>query len=1446
MRLKRLFLGLVAAVAALVLGTALLTGGPADKPEAKVKPVRALLITGGCCHDYTMQKQILTEATSARAHIEWVVVQQGGSSTKAKIPVYEKDDWAKGFDVVVHNECFADVKDPKWTERILKPHREGVPAVVIHCAMHCYRDGTGEWFKFCGVRSHQHGGHYPYEVVNVAPKDPILKGFPAKWKTPAGELYQIAQLGEHCKPLAHARSRETKKNEVCVWTNQYGKGRVFGTTIGHHNETMAEPVYLDMVTRGILWAAGKLEDRYLKPFDAEKQHFRWEKKVRPKRQTKEPPRALVPENLAKGKKATASSSQDEGRGPDKGNDGDLRTRWCASGPNRGEWWQIDLGKGEELTGCHVVWEFDGRNYRYKVEGSADGKKWSMLVDQTAGKLDEQVQEHAFKAKGVRYVRVTVTDMPGGTWPSFFEFAVHGTKLVKPDATTSALRADPRNLLGAVQAPPGFDVTLFAAPPDVSYPTCLAAAADGTVFVGVDLNGSLGARPKRGKVVRCVDTDGDGKADRFNVFAEVESPRGLWFDNNTLYVLHPPYLEALHDDDGDGVADRREVLLKGVGFDLKFRGADHTTNGIRMGIDGFLYIAVGDYGFRKAEGKDGRTLQLRGGGVVRIRPDGTGLELVADGLRNIYDVAVSPTLDLFTRDNTNDGGGWDVRLSHIATTGHFGYPRLFVHFGEEILQPLADYGGGAPCGSLFLDEPGWPKGFGQGLYTCDWGRSEVYLHPLAADGATWKAGQKVFVRIPRPTDIDVDGSGRMYLSSWKDGGFDFSKPDVGFVVRLTPRGHKAPPFPDLKKASDAQLLGYLGSPGGVRRLHAQREVLRRGVRGGVVKGLEELAAKEGAIQGRVAALFTLSQLLGKRSHEALLRLAKQDALREYALRALADDPAGRPAVPARPFVEALRDPAPRVRLQAVVALGRLGKADAAAALLPLTADKDPVVAHVAVNALVALRASAVCLAAVGEGKGHAAMALRVLQSLHEPAVVGGLVERYRLARDPAVRAKVLGALARLYHREAEWDGSWWGTRPDTTGPYFKPVTWSESEKIAGVLNEALAKADRAQLRALLPELYRCRVELPGMTGRLVNLAGEDAGLRRLAVRVLGGRNDVPAEAVGLLGEVAGSAKEDAALRAVALRGLLKRAGEAGARAAAVEALTLDNKPPAALRGLWAEFARDGRHAAGLGYFLTLAASSDEARRELAYGVLASVASRPAGPAEARALAARARAARAVEAAWERPGAAVALLSAVARLNLTGYAAQVRRLTGSASPEVAAAARAASAALRLDGARAAGPLVGRLGYARVLDRLGKRVPGDTAAGARAFTRLGCANCHTVAAGEALKGPFLGGIGQRYSRAELIESILKPSAKIAQGFETQLITLTNGRQLTGFVARESGTEVELRDQAGGVVTVKKSAIEQRSRGKNSVMPDGLLDREPVGELASLLAYLESLKGK
>jgi type 1 glutamine amidotransferase len=222
--------------------------------------IAALLVTGGCCHPYDEQAKILSRGINEYANVQWTIVNQGGDSKDAKIPLYAKPDWAKGFDVVVHNECFADLTDVEWVKRITQPHFEGVPAVVIHCAMHSYRDAkTDAWHEFLGVESHRHEKSRPFEIQNQQPTHPVMKGFPARWSTPGeDELYVIDRLMPAAEALADAYGLETQKNHVCIWTNQYGKARVFGLTTGHFNRTLEDRDYAGLIARGLLWAAGRL------------------------------------------------------------------------------------------------------------------------------------------------------------------------------------------------------------------------------------------------------------------------------------------------------------------------------------------------------------------------------------------------------------------------------------------------------------------------------------------------------------------------------------------------------------------------------------------------------------------------------------------------------------------------------------------------------------------------------------------------------------------------------------------------------------------------------------------------------------------------------------------------------------------------------------------------------------------------------------------------------------------------------------------------------------------------------------------------------------------------------------------------------------------------------------------------------------------------------------
>lgn len=233
----------------------------ATEPAAQ-HPLRALLITGGCCHNYPFQAAQLTNAVAKFGKVDWKIVNEGGTGTSAEIKLYDDPQWAKGFDVVVHNECFASTDNAEYIRKITGPHHAGTPAVVIHCAMHTYRDAKiDDWREFLGVTSRRHDHQSRYAVKLVDRQHPITKGIPENWVTPMDELYVIDKLWPTATALATTVSERDGKTYPVIWINQYGKARVFGTTYGHSDDTFADPVFLDYVSRGLLWAAGRSTEK---------------------------------------------------------------------------------------------------------------------------------------------------------------------------------------------------------------------------------------------------------------------------------------------------------------------------------------------------------------------------------------------------------------------------------------------------------------------------------------------------------------------------------------------------------------------------------------------------------------------------------------------------------------------------------------------------------------------------------------------------------------------------------------------------------------------------------------------------------------------------------------------------------------------------------------------------------------------------------------------------------------------------------------------------------------------------------------------------------------------------------------------------------------------------------------------------------------------------------
>lgn len=228
--------------------------------DAKTRPIRALYVTGGGFHDFVTQETIVPPGLAKRARIDWTIDHSAGKSTDVLIERHKTTDWTNAFDVVVYNMSFSNVVDPAWIERITAAHRNsGVSAVILHGAVHSYRRSESKaWGEMMGAFSMRHDKQRPLTVDVVAKDHPIMRGFPDKWQTINDELYEIERVWPSMTPLAQAYSEETKKSSPIVWINTHGKARIFVTSLGHNNEMMANPVYLDLVSRGLLWTLDRL------------------------------------------------------------------------------------------------------------------------------------------------------------------------------------------------------------------------------------------------------------------------------------------------------------------------------------------------------------------------------------------------------------------------------------------------------------------------------------------------------------------------------------------------------------------------------------------------------------------------------------------------------------------------------------------------------------------------------------------------------------------------------------------------------------------------------------------------------------------------------------------------------------------------------------------------------------------------------------------------------------------------------------------------------------------------------------------------------------------------------------------------------------------------------------------------------------------------------------
>ena len=258
---------LLAGLAALGLLIPLAPAADKDKP-ADAKPIRALLVLGGCCHDYAKQKDILSKGIAARANVE-VTIAYDPDTTAPSTSTRSTRTPTGPRATTSSSTTNAPPTSRTWNSinRILKPHQDGLPAVVLHCGMHCYRS---EGWPKTGSRPGSSSPACPPPATAPRSRSPSpswtrTAPSPRAWRTgPRSRRSFTTTSRGKVLDTAHplARGKQGKDDNVCVWTNTYNKNtRVFATTLGHNNETVADDRYLDLVTRGLLWATGPPDRR---------------------------------------------------------------------------------------------------------------------------------------------------------------------------------------------------------------------------------------------------------------------------------------------------------------------------------------------------------------------------------------------------------------------------------------------------------------------------------------------------------------------------------------------------------------------------------------------------------------------------------------------------------------------------------------------------------------------------------------------------------------------------------------------------------------------------------------------------------------------------------------------------------------------------------------------------------------------------------------------------------------------------------------------------------------------------------------------------------------------------------------------------------------------------------------------------------------------------------
>ncbi len=971
------------------------------------------------------------------------------------------------------------------------------------------------------------------------------------------------------------------------------------------------------------------------------------------------------------------------------------------------------------------------------------------------------------------------------------------------------------------------------------------------------------------VYRLEDVNGDGIADKsqhvVNDFHDevTDVAGGLLADGNDLFLAVGPDLWRMKDKNGDGIEDDKTSISHGYAVHIGFSG--HGMSGVEMGPDGRIYWQIGDIGFNGTD-KSGKKWEYPNSGVIaRSNPDGSDFEIFAAGLRNTHEFAFDEYGNLISEDNDGDHPGEKERLVYVVNGSDAGWrsnwqygkyndpdnnrykvwmdEKMFVpHYEGQaayITPPIANYVSG-PAG--FVYNPGtalsdkYKNTFFVAEFVGNPAQSGVYGFKLNPAGATFTLGdsKKVLGGV-LPTGLDFGPDGALYVADWIDGwgthsyGRIWKMNDNTAAATAQQQEVKAILASDFTTKKEEELGALLKHADMRVRLKAQFELAKSGDKG-AAEFSKALAQKENRL-ARVQAIWGIAQMArtDEKRSDLLLPLLKDGdpEIRAQAAKWLGDiryKKAGNNLLPL------LQDTFPRARFFAAEALGRIAYEPAINPIIEMLRannDKDTYLRHAGSLALARIgRAEPVVALSNDPSKAVRMAAVVALRRMSNAGVANFLTDKDEYLVTEAARAinddlSIPGALPAL--------GNILTTTPFSNEPLVRRAINANlrvgtAQSLQNLMTYATANgkpsAMRAEAIAALSTWAKPSV-VDRVDGRYRGVITRDAGaLKSTAGATLSGLVNDKDSAVRI-----------SAVKAVAKLGItnaspfllshLKSDPKATVRVEALNALAKlqDENMSDAISTAMSDKDKSVR-IAGIDLVDHLNIPKD-----LMVSLLSGVINTKTVEEKQAAL----------ETLGQLPAANTGkvfegLLSQMeeGKLSPDVYLELGDAIDSSRSSTLGARYKAVSAKQGNDDLMAA--------YAACL------TGGNPETGRWIFfnhENAQCMRCHSYDDMGGNAGPRLNGVASRITRPQILEALIKPSARLAPGFGVVTLQLKSGKTISGVLQSEGGDSLILKSGDRQNTGVLKSDVAKRTNAASS-MPEMryILTKKEIRDVVSFLA--------